>query len=54
MEAPVIKKPAHWSANQWAGFYMIGTSVTKELNSMQWILTTNIDNKYRIVAKFRF
>ena len=31
-EVSIIQKPVHWSANQWIGFYMISTSVMKELN----------------------
>ena len=35
MEGPIIKKPVPLIcyANQWAGFYMIETSVMKELNN---------------------
>ena len=31
MEVPIIQKPVHWFANQWTGFYVIGTFIMKEL-----------------------
>ena len=31
-EVPSIKKLVHLSANQWSGFFMLETSVMKELN----------------------
>ena len=30
-KVPIIKKPVLCSSNQWTGFYMVGSSVMKEL-----------------------
>ena len=32
-EVPMIQKPLICSANQWNGFYMIGTLIVKKLNA---------------------
>ena len=36
-EAVITKKPVHWFAEQWTGFYMITGSIMKELMQLQWV-----------------
>ena len=35
-EVPIINESVHWFAMPWTGFYVIGTSVMKELTLDYW------------------
>ena len=48
--------PLIWRANQWTGFYMIGTSVMKFADdlSVNWAVLLSEGNKLEIAVKFCF